>query len=101
MSARYRRARSRESSGGLAQQLPHVSRISQRLRAQWFECGAKLLCEELRLFPRGEMPTLVQLVEVNELRVCLFRPTARRHVELVRKHADGHLDRDALRREVA
>src|SRR5262245_14378540 len=57
------------------------------------EARAHLLDQELRLLPRGEVPALRQLVEVDQVRIRLLRPAPRRLVELVGEHAcdDGKL----------
>src|SRR5262245_5036252 len=63
--------------------------------AQWPKAHTNLFREELRLFPRREVPALVELVVVDELRVRLLRPTPRERIELVGENADGDRDSDA------
>ena len=45
--------------------------------AQWSECGSHLCGEELRLFPGGEVPAALGLVEVGDVRVPRLDPAAR------------------------
>ena len=53
--------------------------VSKRL-----ERCAHLGGEKLRLFPGREVGALRQFVVVDELRICLLRPTARGLIELAR-----------------
>src|SRR5215472_2458072 len=62
------------------------------LRAQGPEARANLLREDLGLFPRGEVATLVDLVVVDELGIRLLRPAPRERIELVRENAHGNRD---------
>src|SRR5215831_2348999 len=64
--------------------------------AQCPERRADLFGEELRLFPGGEVAALVDLVEVDELRVGPLGPAPRRLILLAREDAHGHRDGDAL-----
>src|SRR5215207_3295029 len=52
--------------------------------------------EEFRLFPGGEVPTLLDLVVVDEVGIRLLGPAARRAVDLFGEHADGYRNCDAL-----
>src|SRR5688572_1922245 len=65
--------------------------LSQRL-----EPCAHLIHQELRLFPRREVPALVELVVMDEVRIGLLRPSPRRMVDLVRKDAQRNRDGDVL-----
>jgi hypothetical protein len=53
--------------------------------AQRLERPPDLSREHLRLFPGGEVPALVGLVEVGEGGVCLLSPAARGPEDLARK----------------
>src|SRR5262249_35564038 len=71
----------------------HEDRSTQRL-----ECGAHLAGEELGLFPGGEGPAPVRLVEVGEVVVRVLDPVARRLEELVREHRVSDRELDVRRR---
>ena len=47
------------------------------------------------------MAALGELVVVDEVGICLLRPTPRRLIEFIREGARGHGDLDALRRKEA
>ena len=64
------------------------------------ERRAQLLHEELRLFPRREVPALVDLVEVERFGYAALRPAARRLVKLVGEDGDGRRDGEVLGAEV-
>src|SRR5215217_2581483 len=57
---------------------------------------ADLVDEQLRLFPGGEVPALVELVVVDQLGIGVLSPAARRLIELVGEDAHGHRDVHAL-----
>src|SRR2546423_1596381 len=65
--------------------------------AQRFERRAHLLAEELGFLPRGEVATLVDLVEVDDVRVQRLDPAARRPPDLARERRET--DRDRRRRQ--
>ena len=67
--------------------------ISNRL-PQRPERGSELGGEKLRLLPRREVTTLVDLVEVDQVTVGAPGPRLRNSIDLVRKHRDGHRERD-------
>jgi hypothetical protein len=78
--------------------------MSRRLRlegllTQWSETCAQLFHQELWLFPGGKVPPCIELVVVDELGIRPFGPTARRCIDLVRKHAHSDRDGDAFRCE--
>ena len=50
--------------------------------AERAEAGAELFGKQVRLFPRGEVPAPVGLVEVDEVWVDLLGPAARRLEEV-------------------
>src|SRR5207248_5721485 len=56
-----------------------------------------LFAEELRLFPGGEVPALVDLVEVDDVWVGLLDPAARRPPDLAGEC--GEAERDRRRRQ--
>src|SRR5262245_30468900 len=58
------------------------------------EGRSHLFGEQLRLFPGGEVATLVDLVEVDQIGVDLLRPAARRLEDLAREHREGHRERE-------
>jgi hypothetical protein len=60
------------------------------------EARPDLFGKELRLFPGGEVPALVDLVVVDEVGVGPLGPAARRLVLLAGKDARGHRDGHAL-----
>src|SRR4029450_12820690 len=68
------------------------ARLAQRL-----ERGAHLGAERRRLLPGGEVTAFIELVVVDELWICLFRPASRSLIELVRIRAHGDRKGDALR----
>src|SRR5687768_12521742 len=78
------RASSRSSLG-----IPARSTDRSKRRAQFAR-------EQARLFPRGEVAAFVELVVVDELRVCPLRPAPRCLVLLAGEHAHGHGNGDAL-----
>src|SRR5262249_37398065 len=57
--------------------------------------------EQLRLLPGSEVAAPVDFVEINEVRVGLLRPAARRLILLAGKDGHGNWDRDPLRVEEA
>src|SRR3954462_6154313 len=59
------------------------------------ESGSQLLTEDLRLFPRREVPALRQLVVMDELGIGPLRPTPRSLVDLLRKDTYGSRNGDA------
>src|SRR5260221_1544471 len=63
--------------------------------AQGAERCAEFFTEELWLFPRGKVPALVDLVEVDDVGVRLLDPAARRPPDLagVRREAERELHR--------
>src|SRR5688572_27411384 len=67
--------------------------LNDRSNAQRSKAGTNFLGEQLRLFPRREVPTLVDLVVINEVSVRPFRPAEGRAVDLVGK--DAHRNGDA------
>jgi hypothetical protein len=73
--------------------------FSSRLLAEGPEAGAKLFGKELRLFPRGEVAALLNLVVVDEVGIGTLRPTSGGLVEFVGEHAHGNWNGDALRTE--
>src|SRR5262249_42072596 len=66
-----------------------------RRSTQGAERCAEFFTEELWLFPRGEVPALVGLVEVDDVGVRLLDPTARRPPDLAgeRREAKRELHR--------
>src|SRR5439155_14805678 len=62
--------------------------------AQGSEARANLFCKELRLFPGRKVPAFVEFVVIDEFGIRALGPTARGLIELVRKGAHGHRDRD-------
>src|SRR5215212_8351139 len=60
------------------------------------ECGSHLLGEQLRLLPGGEVTTLVDLVEIDQVGVSLLGPAARGLILLAGKDAHGNWNGDAL-----
>src|SRR3712207_1102151 len=64
--------------------------------AQRPERRAHLGGEQLGLLPGGEVVALVDLVEVDEVRVGTLGPAPRRPVQLAREDADGRRHGDAL-----
>ncbi len=50
--------------------------------------------EELRLLPRGEVPALVDLVEIDEIRVDLLGPAARGREDLAGERGEADRERD-------
>ena len=73
-----------------------VQRRDHDALAQGPEPGAELFREELRLLPGGEVPALVDLVEVDEVGVGLLGPAPRGVVLLAGEHAHGHRNGNAL-----
>src|SRR5215213_9618094 len=71
-----------------AAQVPHL--------AQRPEARANLVCEEVRLFPRREVPAPGDLVVVDEVRVGPLRPTPRGLILLAGKDAHGRRDGDTF-----
>src|SRR2546426_533677 len=70
---------------------PHPARSERR---------SNLFGEELRLFPRGEVAALVDLVEVGEVGVRLLDPAARGREDLAGERREANRERD-LRRSLA
>src|SRR5262249_3241051 len=58
------------------------------------ERGSELGTEKLRLFPRGEVSALVDLVEVDQVAIGPPGPCLRGSIALPRKAHDGHRERD-------
>src|ERR1700682_204004 len=58
--------------------------------------GSHLVGKQRWLLPGGKVSAYGKPVVVDQLRIGLFCPAARRFVELVRKDADAHRDFDAL-----
>src|SRR5262245_50207882 len=65
--------------------------------AQGPERGAQLAREELRLLPRGEVPTPLGLVEVDDVRIDLLHPAARGAEDLVGERGERNRERDRRR----
>src|SRR6478736_10150894 len=61
--------------------------------AQRLECSSYLGGEEQRLFPRGEVAAVFDLVEVDDVRVARLDPTARRPPDLARERREAEWDR--------
>src|SRR5919112_2094205 len=61
------------------------------------ECGPHLRCEELRLFPGGEVAAPVGLVEVGEVGVRLLGPAARGPPDLPGERGEPDRDRNFRR----
>src|SRR5438309_11490472 len=68
--------------------------------AQRLERRAHLRREEQRLFPRREVPALVHLVEVGELRIAALRPAPGGLVDLAGEDGDRRRDGEVLGAEV-
>src|SRR5262245_21993598 len=66
-------------------------RLAQRSKRR-----ADLLREELRLFPRGEVTALVELVVIDELGIGALGPAPRRLIEFVGKDAHGNREGHAF-----
>src|SRR5689334_20450087 len=86
--------RPRKSAGPSGSELSHPAAPSNRGMSsrsgtsslpQRAERGAELFGEELGLLPCREVPTPINRVVVDEVRVCPLRPAARSLVELLRK----------------
>jgi hypothetical protein len=75
---------------------PNTGHLAKRPEAR-----ADLFGEQLRLLPGREVPTLVELVVMDEVGIGLLCPTPRHLVDLVRKDAHRYRDGDALRVEEA
>src|SRR5207302_6581395 len=69
--------------------------------AQRLERSTHLLAEELGLLPRGEVATLVNLVEVDDVRVRRLDPAARRPPDLARERREAERDRRRRQRLLA
>src|SRR5262245_42008845 len=67
-----------------------------RLFAQRPEACANLLRQELRLLEGGKVPTLWQLVVVDQLGVRPLGPASRSRIEFIREDAHGNRELDAL-----
>src|SRR5499426_3234667 len=65
-----------------------------RRSAQGAERCAEFFTEELWLFPRGKVPALVDLVEVDDVGVRLLDPAARRPPDLPGERREADRDRD-------
>ena len=65
--------------------------------AKRFERGANLFAEDARLFPGSEVPALVDLVEVHDVRVGLVDPAARGPPQLTWERGEADRDRDRRR----
>src|SRR5215203_2533666 len=83
--------------------MPHQARDrwNTGVLAQRSQASANLFHEELRLLPCRKVPTLVELVVMDEVRIGLLCPTPRHLIEIVRKDAHGYRNGDALRVEEA
>src|SRR6266516_3535231 len=78
-----------------------VSDSSRRLvAAQRLERRAHLRHEEQWLFPRREVPALVRLVEVGEVRVAALRPAPGGLVDLAGEDGERRRDGEVLGAEV-
>src|SRR5712671_7983407 len=64
------------------------------------ESGSELGAEQFGLFPRGEVPALVEFVEIDEFGIRPLCPTTRSRVELVRKDAHRNGDGNAFNIEI-
>src|SRR4051794_13997799 len=64
--------------------------------AQRSEGSLDLLGEDLRLFPRREVPALFELVVVDEFGIRLLRPALRSLIKLVRESADRNGNREVF-----
>src|SRR5690349_13432292 len=87
----------RPSSGsnrGLTQQGEPTGLLRSGRRAERTERRAKLLGEDLRLLPGGEVPTPSGLVVVGEVAVALLHPASRRDVDLAREGGEPGRDGD-------
>jgi len=62
--------------------------ISDRF-AQRSERGPDLGAKQLRLFPGGEVPALIHLVEVDQIAIGASRPCLRGAIDVFRKYRDG------------
>src|SRR5258705_4343411 len=77
---------------------PIASRLVRSVTlAQRPECCPKLGAEELRLLPRGEVPALVDLVEVDQVGIGAPGPRLRGSIDVLRKDGDGRGERDLCR----
>src|ERR687887_96154 len=65
------------------------------------ECSSKLFGKELGLFPGGEVTALVDLVEVDDVRVRHLDPAARRPPDLVGERREGDRDPNVRRRRLS
>ena len=70
------------------------------LRLLRSESRAHLRREEQRLFPRREVPALVHLVEVGELRIAALRPASGGLVDLAGEDGDRRRDGEVFGAEV-
>ena len=59
--------------------------VSERF-AKRSESGAKLCREKLGLFPGGEVPALVDLVEINQVAIGAAGPCLGRSIDVPRKY---------------
>src|SRR6266487_2619240 len=82
------------SAVGPRRRAPSVPVVPSLHLAQGSEARAKLFRKELRLFPGRKVPAFVEFVVIDELGIRSLGPTARGLIELVRKGAHGHRDRD-------
>src|SRR4029077_15208111 len=75
-------------------------RALRRIRssAERSEGGSELFREELRLLPGREVPALVDLVEVRDVRVCLLGPASRRPPDLAGERGEAERQRHRWRR---
>src|SRR5688500_2444505 len=67
------------------------------LSAQRLEPCPQLIHEGIRLLPGGKVTTLGKPVVVDQVGICLLRPTPRRLGEFIREGAYGHRKLHALR----
>src|SRR5687768_4446280 len=76
--------------------LNDLSQLPQRL-----EPHPQLIHEGLRLLPGGKVTTLGKPVVVDQVGICLLRPTPRRLGEFIREGAHGYRKLHALRAKEA
>src|SRR5207342_3404478 len=85
-------------SGGELRALHAYGRVlpspcSRHRSAQRTERCAELGREQLRLLPRSEVAALVDLVEVDDVRVARLDPASRTPPDLAREGREGERDR--------
>src|SRR5215212_10161492 len=79
---------------------PSVCGPAPSLPAQGPETRAQFFREDLRLLPGGEMTTLCDAVEGNEIGIRLLGPAPRCRIEFVREDAHGNRDGDTFDVEI-